>query len=152
MKQLFLIIVIWLFWLPTSFACSCAPFNVDENYQKARYVFEGYVTKSKVIFDVGKSNPWGLPRSNIVVANYQVSKSWKGDPNELDGIATQAQSSACGMQLAAGQSYTFFVYSEWVDKSMFSEERYGVVSFCGSPSMVNYEQYNSTMEWLKSRN
>jgi len=140
-----------IYYAPSSFACSCVPFDVSKNYEKALFVFEAFMTKTELINDFnGKVEPWGSS-SSFVIGNFVVSKTWKGNPDILNGVITHNESSACGLTLSASRSYIHFIYEIATNKGLIYDRDYGVVSLCGGPYSGDRDLLESIRKWLENK-
>ena len=134
------------------FACSCVPFEPESNFKKATYVFEAYITSSKLVKSInGKVGPWEGMGGPLVTGEFEVLKSWKGNPKNLSGVITHTENPACGIALSPGSSYLFFIYETATDSGIFSKKNYGVVSRCGNPFSRGYKLLESTRKWLNNK-
>ena len=133
-------------------ACSCIPFDANKSYERAIYVFEAYLTKSEIIEvpNQGVAH-WEGMGNYFVTGNFNIVKTWKGNPEQLAGVITHTEGSACGIALIPGNNYLFFIYEEWEQKKLLFDKKYGVVSWCGSPFSGNYKLYSSTLKWLDKK-
>lgn len=150
MKHYRITIILALIFMPLcSMACSCITLDANTFFSKARYVFEGHITKSETLEISGNVGEWtGSKNEEFVSAKFKLLQSWKGNPSELSGVISHSHSSACGVHLAAGQNYIFFVFETWNKKGLLSNGQYGVVNLCASLTHFNEKQYESTLEWL----
>ena len=149
MRNRLLILVLYFGMATHSWACSCLPFDVEKNFKEASVVFEGFISKSEMVFD--KSHLLGANKRPLVIGEFIITKSWKGEPEKLDGVVTHSEGPACGLELAPARSYIFFIYDVVTDSSFIGDKEYGIVSTCGTPHGPNYQYYESTKKWLKSK-
>ena len=136
-----------------SFACSCAPFDPESNFKNATYVFEAYITSSKLVQSINEKveERWESMAGPLVIGEFEVIKSWKGTLKNLNAVITHSQSSACGIPLSPGSSYLFFIYETATDNGIFTNNIYGIVSRCGSPFVKGHEFVESTRKWLNRK-
>ena len=109
------------------------------------------MTKTELSDINGKVDPWGDDRGPYVIGNFNIVKTWKGDPLNIDGVVTHTQSSACGIDLVVAHNYLFFINEKATDKGIFTNNDYGVVSICGGPYGEYYELYAPTLKWLNNQ-
>ncbi|NUT99589.1 MAG: hypothetical protein HOY78_47020 [Saccharothrix sp.] len=91
----------------TASACSCLPYDTEpKRYERADYVFSGYVSASTVL-ERGKPNyVWDDLRAYTV----QVDQEYKGDVPATVTVTTAYAGSMCGLSLYVGESYVVFAY------------------------------------------
>lgn len=137
-----------------SHACSCLkPFNAETRYEDSVYVFEARITEAKLTELMSENiGMWeGDMQSEFVIGNFLIKRSWKGDLLNINGVITHEQSGACGVALIPGNSYLFFIRSEWVDnRSWFSSKKYGAAVLCSTVPTYG-DTYKSTINWLENK-
>lgn len=128
-------------------ACSCRQFDAQVAFNRASYVFKAYIDEAKVISPGTPVGDWDTA-GPFAVARYRVSRTWKGQPRELDGVVSHADVPTCGIPFTVGREYVFFVYEAWEPSGWFGKSRYGIVTRCGNPYQ-GHEVYDETMRWLE---
>lgn len=128
-------------------ACSCRQFDAQVAFNRASYVFTAYIDEAKLVSPGTPVGDWDTT-GPFAVARYRVSRTWKGQPRELDGVVSHADVPTCGIPFTVGREYVFFVYEAWEPSGWFGKSRYGIVTRCGNPYQ-GHEVYDETMRWLE---